>query len=141
MTRNGLQKLKTGLRNAFSLQSPYGPLTDQDRQLLGKIAGAIVKRGMAMPAVLFLAGNRPLNGIGSQAMVFLRPFVTMLIKQADYDRLTEIVDRREGIGALIDEIEAFSAGSDETARHAEACGRAAVGDAAKEAKKAEKDAK
>ena len=47
-----------------------------------------------------------------QAMVFLRPFVTMLIKQADYDRLTEIVDRREGIGALIDVIEALQAEKD-----------------------------
>jgi hypothetical protein len=112
MTKDSLEKLKTGWRNAFSLQSPYGPLTDEDRQLLGKIADAIVKCGMSMPAVLFLAGNRPLNGIGSQAMVFLRPFVTMLIKQADYDRLTEIVDRREGIGALIDEIEARQAEKD-----------------------------
>jgi hypothetical protein len=112
MTRDGLGKLKMGLRNAFSLQSPYGPLSDEDRQVLGKIAGAIVKRGMAMPAVLFLSAHRPLNAIGSQAMVFLRPFVTMLIKQADYDRLTEIVDRREGICALIDAIEALQAEKD-----------------------------
>ena len=106
MPETRMQKFRRGLRNAFSLESPHGPLTDEDRRLLGRLAEKIVARQMATPAVLFLSSIRPLNAIGSQAMVFLRPFVSGLLNQADYDRMTEIVDRREGIAALIDAIEA-----------------------------------
>ena len=106
MASGRLDKLRLALRNAFSLASPYGPLTADDHKLLGRLAGKIVARGMAIPANLFLASVRPLNSIGSQAMVFLRPFLTAVFKPADYDRLAEIMDRREGIGALIDAIEA-----------------------------------
>ena len=106
MPETRMQKLRRGLRNAFSLESPHGPLTDEDRQLLDKLARKVVARQMATPAVLLLSSIRPLNAIGSQAMVFLRPFVSGLLNRADYDRMTEIVDRREGIAALIDAIEA-----------------------------------
>ncbi len=106
MPETRMQKFRRGLQNAFSLDSPHGPLTDEDRQLLDRLAEKIVARQMAMPAVLLLSSIRPLNAIGSQAMVFLRPFATGLLNQANYDRMTEIVDRREGIVALIDAIEA-----------------------------------
>lgn len=106
MTENLLRKFRSGLRNAFSLESPHGPLTDRDLQLLAQLAGAIVSRGMAVPAVLFLSSVRPLNSIGSQALVFLRPFLSGLFHEADYDRVTAILDRREGIGALVEAIEA-----------------------------------
>jgi hypothetical protein len=106
VTGNLVSKFRSGLRNAFSLDSSHGPLTDSDRQLLRRLAGAIVSRGMAVPAVLFLGSVGPLNAIGSQAMVFLRPFVAALFREADYDRMTAILDRREGIGALIEQIEA-----------------------------------
>ncbi len=87
------------------MESPHGPLTDEDRALLAKLAEKIVKRRMTMPTVLFLQSVRPLNMIGSQAMIFLRPFLTPLFKQADYDRVAAIMERREGIGALLDAID------------------------------------
>ncbi len=109
MPESRTQKLRRGLRNAFSLESPHGPLTDADRKLLARLAEKVVARQMAMPAILFLGSVRPLNSIGSQAMVFLRPFLSGLLNTADYDRMTEIMDRREGIGALMDAIEAKQA--------------------------------
>ena len=105
MPETRMQKLRRGLRNAFSLESPHGPITDEDRQLLDRLAEKVVSRQMSMPAVFFLSSVRPLNAISSQAMVFLRPFVAGLLNPAEYDRMTEIVDRREGISALIDAIE------------------------------------
>ena len=87
------------------MQGPHGPLTDEDHVLLNKLAGKIVQRRMAMPAVLFLQSVQPLNLIGSQAMVFLRPFLTPLFNRVDYDRVADILERREGIGALVDAIE------------------------------------
>lgn len=105
MPDSRMQKLREGLRNAFSMESPHGPLTSEDRELLARLARKVVARQMAAPAILFLGSVRPLNSISSQAMVFLRPFLSGLLNPADYDRMTEILDRREGIGALMDAIE------------------------------------
>ena len=101
-----MQRFCKGLRNAFSLEDPLGPLTDEDRELLDKIACAIARRQMTIPAILLLESLRPLNYIGSQAMVFLRPFLTGIIHPGNYDRFTEIMERREGIAALVQAIEA-----------------------------------
>jgi len=106
MPESRIEKFRKGLRNAFSLESPYGPITDADRDLLDRLAHAVVKRQMGTPAVLFLESVRPLNYLGSQAMVFLRPFLAGIFNPPDYDRLAEIMDRREGITALVDAIEA-----------------------------------
>jgi hypothetical protein len=116
MPKGRMQKFRRGLRNAFSLESPHGPLSEQDRKLLARLAEKIVARRMAAPSILFLGSVRPLNSIGSQAMVFLRPFLSGLLNPADYDRMTEIVDRREGIGALMDAIEAEQALAEDRTR-------------------------
>lgn len=84
-------------------------MTQDDHRLLAGLADRVVKRRMAAPALLFLNSIGPLNSIGSQAMVFLRPFLTPLLNQADYDRLTRILDRRDGVGALVEAIEAAEA--------------------------------
>lgn len=94
-----------GLRHAFSLESPHGPLTAEDRELLKRLAGWIVRRNMSLPAILFLESVKPLGAIGSQAMVFLRPF-NIFFKPEEYERISEIMERREGIGGLVDAIEA-----------------------------------
>ena len=109
MSETRMQKFRKGLRNAFSLESPYGPLKEADYELLQKLAEAIVRRQMATPALLFLGSIRPLNYIGSQAMIFLRPFLAGLLNPEKYDRLSEIMERREGVGALMDAIEAEQA--------------------------------
>ena len=46
---------------------------------------------------------------GSQAIVFLRPFLTIVFNAEEVERVTDILERREGIGALVDAIEAASA--------------------------------
>ena len=100
-----LDRLRAGLRHAFALESPHGELTGQDRELLRRVAVAIDKRAMSPVAILFLESVRPLSYVGSQALVFLQPFLTALFSAAEYERFVAIMERREGIGALIDEIE------------------------------------
>ena len=112
MSRTGwpwLHKLGDGLRNAFALAGPHGPLTEDDRKLLDKLAAGIVRRKMATPALLFLHSFGPLSGIGSQAMVFLRPFLTSLFRPSDYDHVAAILERRGGVGALVEAVEAARA--------------------------------
>ena len=106
----GLNRLVDGIRHAFAMEGPHGPLTDEDHALLRRLADKIVARRMALPATLFLQSVQPLNAIGSQAMVFLRPFLTgLFFKQADYDQVAAILERREGIGALVEAVEAVRA--------------------------------
>lgn len=122
MTKDWFSKIRLGLRNAFSLRSPHGPLTEQDHQLLEKLAQSIVARGWAMPAVATLCSVQPLNSIASQALVFLRPFQEplhlflkpilkrvfdeqLLAGQEQYDQLIAILDRREGIETFVEAIE------------------------------------
>jgi hypothetical protein len=93
------------MRHAFALDGPHGPLTEEDRVLLQRLALTIVARRMGVPALLFLNSMKPLNYIGSQAMTFLRPFLTPLFNRADYERLTRIFERRTGLSALADSIE------------------------------------
>jgi len=108
-TRPWLHKFRAGVRNAFALEGPHGELTEADHELLERLARAIVVRGMAVPALLFLNSIGPLNSLGSQALVFLRPFLTPLFKPPDYDRAAAILERRESIGALVEAIEAAEA--------------------------------
>ena len=106
--RTWRRKLRDGWRRAFALDDGLA-LTSEDHALLEKLARAVVRRRMAMPAILFLHSVRPLNTLGSQAMVFLKPFVGSVFKPADYDRVTRILDRRRGITAMIEAIEAAEA--------------------------------
>ena len=100
-----MRRFMDGLRHAFSTASPYGPLSEEDRDLLKRLAVWIARRKMSLPAILFLESVKPLSAIGSQAMVFLRPF-NIFFKPEEYKRLAEIMERREGIGVLVEAIEA-----------------------------------
>ena len=108
-----LRRLLAGLRHAFAIEGPLGPLTEEDRKLIVRLATAIVVRRMAGPAILFLESVRPLNYIGSQALVFLRPFVEPFFNPGDTKRVAEILERREGLRALVLAIEAKAAAKDE----------------------------
>ena len=100
-----IARVVAGLRHAFDLGSPHGPLTDKDRELLARLAEKVVRRQMASPAILFLESLRPLSYIGGQALAFLRPFIEPFFKPADVKRLVKILERREGLRALVRAIE------------------------------------
>ena len=100
-----IARVRAGFRHAFALDGPHGPVTDEDRALLRRLAGFIVRRKMVTPVVFFLESARPLGYLGSQAMVFLQPFLTAVFKQKDYDRIARIMERREGVAALLEQIE------------------------------------
>ena len=80
-------------------------LTEQDAELLDRIAARIVRLGLATPAIFFLESVRPLNFVASQAMVFFGPLATALLPRHDYDRLARILEDRESIEELLTRIE------------------------------------
>ncbi len=81
-------------------------LSDERRdELIDKLAGKVVKHGMATPAILFLEMHKPFAFLASQSVIlasgFLAPFVGIQNVQ-DYSML---IESRENIGRLITRIE------------------------------------
>lgn len=83
--------------------------TDYERELLDKVAKKVVYWKMAVPAIMTLESLKPLNYIGSQAMVFFEPIVQSLFSFKDYDTFRAMLERRETIEHLLLRIEHFDA--------------------------------
>ena len=84
-------------------------LSDEDRAFLDKLADGLVRRRLTTVALFFLESMKPLGFLGSQAMHFFRPIVSVLFSSHDaYDRLTAILERRGSIELLLRRLEARS---------------------------------
>jgi hypothetical protein len=80
-------------------------LSPEDAALLDRIAGRIVRLGLATPAIFFLESVRPLSFVASQAMVFFGPLATAILPHQDYERLARILEDRGSVEALLVRIE------------------------------------
>ncbi len=94
-----------GLKHAFSLERYDEPLTEEERRLLEKIAVAIVRRRLQVPALFILESAKPLNYLGSQAMAFFEPVVRGLFVAREYGQVRRILERRQSIECLLAKIE------------------------------------
>ncbi|MCK4856893.1 MAG: hypothetical protein KAT58_02890 [candidate division Zixibacteria bacterium] len=83
--------------------------TDHERELIDKVARKVVHWKMTVPAIVALESVKPLNYIGSQAMVFFEPMVQAVFNFADYDTFRMMMERRETIEILLQRIEHFDA--------------------------------
>lgn len=95
------EKLRQEFVHAFALAPIESALAPEDTVLLEKVARMIVKRGMTVPALLFLESLEPLNFLGSQVMHGLRPFLDLVCDAADMERLAVMLERRDGVARLI----------------------------------------
>ena len=104
-----LSGLRSKLHGAFAT-APAEPLTSADIALLERAADAIVRRGMATPAVLFLESVGPMNFLGSQALHFLTPILDVVFPQRDVERVACLLERRDTLARLVALIEARAQG-------------------------------
>ncbi len=81
----------------------------EEEAVLEKVARKVVDRRMAVPAIVFLESVKPLNFIGSQALVFFEPIVQTLFNLKDYDTFRQALEKRESIEILILKIEEYDA--------------------------------
>lgn len=88
---------------------PQPELSEHESELLDKLARKVVHWKMAVPAIVALESVKPLNYIGSQAMVFFEPMVQALFNFKDYDTFRTMMERRETIELLLQRIEHFDA--------------------------------
>ena len=109
-----LNSLKAWYRHAFAVEGTAQQLEEEDRQLIDRLARFLVRRRLAMPALLVLDSGRPLSFLGSQMLTFLSPFATLLFSPAQYQRFTRLLERRANIDLLIDAIAAVDEAVDKS---------------------------
>ena len=80
-------------------------LTQSDKQLISDLAGKVVKRGMAVPAILFLDMMKYLSFFGGQLMVFFGPIITAFVSSQSYYKFAELLEERQNVEFLMLEIE------------------------------------
>ncbi|MDH3891613.1 MAG: hypothetical protein OEV49_11065 [candidate division Zixibacteria bacterium] len=89
------------------LPDPEKPaLPAEEDAVLEKLAQKVVAWKMTVPAILALESVKPLNFIGSQAMVFFEPIIQSVFSIKDYDTLRCALEKRETIEILLLKIEA-----------------------------------
>ncbi len=98
-----IKKIIEGFKHAFATEGVK--LEDCDTDLIRKLADYVVRRNMSMPAIMFLESVRPLNFVGSQAMVFFKPIISRFFTKVEYYKLSTLLEKREVIDRLIKEIE------------------------------------
>lgn len=70
-----------------------------------RLAGEVVARHMAAPAIVLLESSKPLTFVGSQTLVFFDPIISMVGLFKDRDRYREILEDRARVEQLITAIE------------------------------------
>lgn len=80
-------------------------LPPEDEQLLLAVARRVAQYRMEVPAVLFLESVRPMNFVGSQAMVFFSPLVQAVFPMPQYERFAKLLEDRENLERLARMIE------------------------------------
>ncbi len=98
-------KIRAELAHAFSTHSGPELFTGEDLELLERMADAVVKRGMAAPATVFLESLGPMNFLGSQALYFLTPIVEWAFQAKEIEQVARLLERRDTIARLIAIIE------------------------------------
>ncbi len=98
------------LKHAFAVEPPgLAQPTDEQRAIIETICGEVVRRRMALPALMALEMSRPLNFIGSQAIHFFTPIISALTDADAHKHLAEFLERRGSVEYLCGRIEELEA--------------------------------
>ena len=81
---------------------------NNNKKIISNLAKEIVNRGMSVPAIFFFESTKYISFIGSQFLVFLGPIATCFINNKKYYNYTELLEERENIEYLLNEIERFN---------------------------------
>lgn len=101
------------------------PFTAEDRALFQTAADAIVRRRMALPAMMFLETVVPMNTVTAAMLHLLTPIWSVALPAQRLRQLAALLEQREAIPELIAAIDTAEAGrraaeaEDKRARRAE----------------------
>ncbi len=80
-------------------------LKPEERKMLETVAAWVVRRRMAVPAILFLETVKPLSYVGSQVVVFLGPALEIIFDPVRIATFVSLLENRKNIELLLREIE------------------------------------
>ena len=97
--------MKDSIKHAFALgeKTNFNP-TENQKHIVDKVGHEVVKRHLAMPAVLLLETLRPLNYIGSQVMHFFQPIISSVLPVDGYSDFTELLEQRGSVDYFCERI-------------------------------------
>lgn len=93
------------LRHAFAIDPEAEAITSEEEALLARVAVGVVRRGLEVPAGMFLESVRPLSFLGSQALVFLQPILAMVLNPTEVETFATLLEKRSALPRLIALIE------------------------------------
>lgn len=85
---------------------------ERQREVLGRVAKALMKRRLTAPAIFALESLKPLSYVSAQALVFLQPLVQLALPVRDYEVLAAALEDRDNIEWLIQQLEAHETGAE-----------------------------
>lgn len=100
-----LSGLTAALRHAFAVTPEGQSLTAEDVALLDRVADAVIRRGMATPALIFLESMGPMNFLGSQALHFFMPVLDVVFPRRQIERIAQLLEGRDTLSRLATLIE------------------------------------
>lgn len=90
-------------------QAKPDSFTEEDADLIRKVAERIVSMRMSVPAIFFLESSKPLAFLGGQLLIFLEPFVQTLFNFRQYQRFAFLMEDRANWERLIRKVEDLEA--------------------------------
>jgi len=73
-------------------------------ELIKEVAGVIVRRRMAVPAILFIESAKPINRIAGQAILVLSPFIGLFVSYEKVEQFCDMLQDRNNVEKLLNEI-------------------------------------
>ena len=94
------------LKHAFAVDPP-GPAepSEDQRRAVDRVVEEVVRRGLATPTLMALEMSRPMNFIGSQALHFFAPFVSVLTSSSGCGDFAEFLEQRGAVDYICTRIE------------------------------------
>jgi hypothetical protein len=98
------------LAHAFAVEKP-GPAkpTAAESEVIDRVLREVIRRGMTTPASIFLESIRPMTYLGSQAMHFFGPYMTVLVNPQAYRAFSTFLEKRGAVDYLLMRMEALDA--------------------------------
>ena len=76
-----------------------------DKELIIEFAEKIVERGLSVPAIFLLESTKYISFIAGQTLIFFGPILTIFVKDKKYYDFVNLIEKKENIEMLIDQIE------------------------------------
>lgn len=104
-------RVRDGVRHAFALEGRGAALpTEAEREVIDRVLAAVVRRGLAGPALLMLESSKPLNVVSASALHFFAPIASVVVDRQALDLFAGYLQRRGSVEWLCGRLAALEEG-------------------------------